>query len=440
MDNKYKFNIFSNLNKSSLPLTSGTELTELRLYLEEILRDLPLTSKSQRTMICTWLCELYIHEISMHTLSKSFKYDPSIMNIFQEFLRMHRSSLDSTTTMQLLLSRGIKPLVTFYAQLVGDYDKVIYNFLLDRRYLDTITLLSDAPFERVESLLYNSIQILIEVEPEATVNMMLTKEKLKFSEVIPALLRYCSKVDACDANDNSLETTFDGRRINFAILYVEETLKVFTEDSSTSENLYLLRKEMTEFYLFLMVKYDSYDEKRLLAFLYPILDNIPDDVRDTDLKIEMFQSNFKKKSRFNYGNDLIYFDVHFIFNLCVVYNRQYSCVLLLAIIGSFDEAVSRAIHFDVELAKIVASKPFSLKDKKKMWCLIIEKTLQSIPSNERNDFVLNILHGSNDILQIDDVLKFLSDLSELDLFKNEICDTLESICGKIENLRYWLLR
>lgn len=47
-----------------LVLTGGAELTPLRVYLSETLKTLPMGAKSQRTMLCTWLCEIFLHQIA----------------------------------------------------------------------------------------------------------------------------------------------------------------------------------------------------------------------------------------------------------------------------------------------------------------------------------------------------------------------------------------
>jgi hypothetical protein len=49
-------------------LTCGSDVNPLRVYLTEMLKVLPNSSKSQRTMVCTWLCELYLHMISVSQL------------------------------------------------------------------------------------------------------------------------------------------------------------------------------------------------------------------------------------------------------------------------------------------------------------------------------------------------------------------------------------
>ena len=49
----------------------GPELIALRLYLSEILQKLPSSAKSQRTMICTWLCEILLHQIAKAPLNSN---------------------------------------------------------------------------------------------------------------------------------------------------------------------------------------------------------------------------------------------------------------------------------------------------------------------------------------------------------------------------------
>lgn len=40
-------------------------LSAIKIYLLELLKVIPSSSKSQRTMICTWLCEIYLHQFSV---------------------------------------------------------------------------------------------------------------------------------------------------------------------------------------------------------------------------------------------------------------------------------------------------------------------------------------------------------------------------------------
>jgi hypothetical protein len=62
-----------------LILTGGAELTPLRVYLSEVLKTLPLGAKSQRTMLCTWLCELFLHQISVAAISATAATTTSVV-------------------------------------------------------------------------------------------------------------------------------------------------------------------------------------------------------------------------------------------------------------------------------------------------------------------------------------------------------------------------
>jgi hypothetical protein len=40
-------------------------LNAIKIYLLELSKVVPSSAKSQRTMICTWLCEIYLHQFSV---------------------------------------------------------------------------------------------------------------------------------------------------------------------------------------------------------------------------------------------------------------------------------------------------------------------------------------------------------------------------------------
>lgn len=49
-------------------ITTGCALSPLKVFLLQVLRSLGTGAKMQRTMICTWLCDLYLHQISLARL------------------------------------------------------------------------------------------------------------------------------------------------------------------------------------------------------------------------------------------------------------------------------------------------------------------------------------------------------------------------------------
>jgi hypothetical protein len=49
-------------------IVKGCALTPLKVFLLQVLRSLASSAKMQRTMLCTWLCDLYLHQISLARL------------------------------------------------------------------------------------------------------------------------------------------------------------------------------------------------------------------------------------------------------------------------------------------------------------------------------------------------------------------------------------
>jgi hypothetical protein len=49
-------------------ISKGCALTSLKVFLLQVLRSLPSGAKMQRTMLCTWLCDLYLHQINLARL------------------------------------------------------------------------------------------------------------------------------------------------------------------------------------------------------------------------------------------------------------------------------------------------------------------------------------------------------------------------------------
>lgn len=75
------------ISELDLYLTDEVTITALRIYLQEKLRMLTVTEKSQRTMIATWLCEIYIHMIAIFDQKPN---ESKLLKVFKDFLRNHR--------------------------------------------------------------------------------------------------------------------------------------------------------------------------------------------------------------------------------------------------------------------------------------------------------------------------------------------------------------
>ena len=115
--------------------------------------------------------------------------------------------------------------------------------MAQKRYSEVINVLAQAPLEKVLQLIYKTAPVLIEWEPEATVNMLLSKPQLSLKGIMPALLRYSGALDRQryrrqlrrerghreeeddEEGEVPLDRDFEGNPVNFAVKYLRELLR-----------------------------------------------------------------------------------------------------------------------------------------------------------------------------------------------------------------------
>jgi hypothetical protein len=105
-------------------------------------------------------------------------------------------------------------------------------------------------------------------------------------------------------------------------------------------------------------------------------------------------------------------------------------------LGLRQRAVELAIKVDPMLAKELAMESIERDEKKRLW-LMIAKGAAEDDLSEGEDVVSKVLsvlkECGPDILSIEDILPFLPDVAQIDLFKNEICQALTSYSSKIDD-------
>lgn len=82
----------TSVDYSTLKLTninSAKYLNPIKVYLLETLQNLPPTSKSQKTMLCIWVCEIILHQLQASHLNKDL-LEKEITAEFQAFIRGNR--------------------------------------------------------------------------------------------------------------------------------------------------------------------------------------------------------------------------------------------------------------------------------------------------------------------------------------------------------------
>lgn len=385
----------------SLAAKDGPELGSLRVYLQEELKILPANAKSQRTMICTWLCEIFLHQIANASFagsgledkgtatSRILAADPSrlsegeLLSQFKDFVRGNRTVLDQATTLTLMTSRGQghhRALLLFYAQIIGDYDRVIAHYVSEQRYNDAINLLTEAPFEQVESLIYKCAPILIQFEPESTTQMLISKPRLRVQSLLPALLRYESflqqqqqqQQDVDSDSDSArapMDRDFHGNKTNFAIVYLQDYLNNAEVNDNVPDAI------VYHTLVWLLAKYDDAGEGELTAFLQQIYDK-------------------RCLGAMHIGG----FNPEYVLRQCKRFDRKRAIVFCFLLLDMENAAVKAALAIDIDLAKTVAQKPTDAAKKKELWIMIAKHVVATDKNAMR---ALALLSDSSDVLKIE---------------------------------------
>jgi hypothetical protein len=263
--------------------------------------------------------------------------------------------LDAVTIFSLVSARNFKHLLLVYAQIGGDYERVVDLCFTEGKYIDIIKILNDAPVEKVEHIIYRLAPNLVEFEAESTFDMLFVKPKLRLASLMPTIVRYCSLLD--DQQKSTAQSPFpvdidyEGRKTNFAVKFLQDSLQRNLDEVIFDPSLiYILSS--------LLAKYD-----------------------DTESQLFPFIESLSKL----YQNKIHQLDKEFILRQCQFWKRRKSTVAALLLLGNEEVAVDQAILFDVEWAKDIALR--SNPQKSKSLLLKILKYLVTV----END-VLSALH------------------------------------------------
>jgi hypothetical protein len=76
-------------------MSNSVNLNPVRVYLLELLKILPSSSKSQRTLLCTWLSEIFLHQITSYEISLTPVVGTDLTNDFMTFMKVNRFVVSS---------------------------------------------------------------------------------------------------------------------------------------------------------------------------------------------------------------------------------------------------------------------------------------------------------------------------------------------------------
>ncbi|CAG8443951.1 10866_t:CDS:10 [Ambispora leptoticha] len=372
----------------ALKFVERDERDALRDYLMNKLEKLRRVDLTQKTMIATWLVEIFLSKINLLEdkaasgagveESESYKTEQKLLvDDFKTFLQTYKTDLDKRTTYNLIASHGRTEELLYYATLIGDHEKVISHWIAEKDYKQALDVLSK---QGSVDIFYKFAPVLMENAPYETVSVLMRQTELDPQYLIPALLKY----------DHS--KTSDNISTNQAIRYLQYVIQQTNNVDPAIHN----------FLLTLYATQPTSDETDLLKFLA------------------------------TEGHEPHY-NLDYALRLCTQNGRMQSCVHIYSNMELYEEAVDLALkHGDIELAIINADKPEDDKPlRKKLWLKIARHVVEKEGDIKT---AMNYLQRC-ELLKIEDILPFFPDFVLIDEFKEEIITALEEYNTHINDLK-----
>jgi len=376
----------------------------LKLYLLAKLAMVPIKATTQLTVIATWLVEIFLNQLNeltdrVHELSNT-PHEPnsveacqleqaedkleSVQTEFRAFLKERRGDLHPATTFNLIASHGRNDDMVFFCDLIGEYDRVISYYFREHRYKEVLQAMEKLPPED-EELVYKLSPTLISTMPAETVDCWMKLKNLRPKRLFPALIHYEETL----ARRGSSEE-------NQAVRYLQYCVKSGNMEPAVHNYLLsLLATRSCEKGATVM------DDQALLGFLN--------------------------------GDDApICYDLKYALRLCTKLNKIDACVLIYSKMELYEDAVDLALARNaVDLAKLQADKPEDDSLRRRLWLKIAEKVVrQNNDVSSAMDFLKNC-----DLLKIEDILPFFSEITRIDDFKDAICRSLEEYNQRMHTLK-----
>lgn len=361
----------------TLKFIEEKEYGALRKFVKEKLKKLPAKEKMQKTILSTWLTEMYLNRLNELDAKDSKGSIDLIEEEFFSFLDDHINDLDVETTFNLMSSHGRTKELLYFAEIKKDFDKVVGYHIQQQSYVKAIITLSKLDSSK---LYYKYCPILMVHSPKQCVDALTTAPKnlLDPRHLIPALMRYTPEIDLVSKKPKE----------NQVIRYLQHCVNVLDNKDPAVYN-------------YLISLYAQEDDE------LPLLD-------------------FLKRNE-------TYFDLEYGLRLCQKHNKLNSCVRILSKMGLYEEAVDLALSSrNIELAKQNAEMPGENEHelRKKLWLRIARHVVE-----EEKDITKAMKFLQNtDLLKIEDILPFFPNFVLIDDFKHEICRSLQEYNRHIEDL------
>lgn len=374
----------------SLKFLVKNQFDALKVYLNSVDGNLPAkTSLTQKTLIATWLTEIYLHELNTVV---NPNLNRGVKDKFKSFINANVEYLDTQTIYQLLHNYGRTQEFLEFAELKNDYETVILYYVNDKQFIEAINKLHN--FIKLEnnkggsskkdnnSPLFNIFlkfaHVFMKFQPELTITKLLKHYQhcIDTHKILSALM---------NTEEAQREKVSD---------FLEELIEKHKNKNKNIHNLYV----------FFLSQLNS-DEalKKLIYYL---------------------QSTLETK--------VVYFEVDYAIKVFNQFKKFSALALAFAIMGKHDDAVKLSLENRCpEIAKKIAKQVDDPKTKRLLWIEILKTLIKEEFEERQNNedsnisFALQIM-GESEILKIEDVLPNLLGNIKIEVFKREISDCINS--------------
>lgn len=368
------------------------EQDALRKYLLTKLSTLKKTSQMQRTMVATWLIELYMAKLNTlddtittkAELSESMNaaetqdHLSAIRKDYQDFVSKFKTDLDRKTAYDIISSHGREEELLYFATVVNDYNYVLSYWVQRERWQESLAVLKK---QTDAEIFYKYSSVLMAQVPVELVEIMMRQSNLNAQKLIPAFLNY---------NNTSKAPLSQNQAVRYLLFEINQRQSTDAAIHNTLISIY--------------ASHSTTDESALLAYLE--------------------------------GQSLAHeqnYDADFALRLCIQHKRVQSCVHIYSSMGQYAQAVDLALKYDeIELASNVADRSNTAAPlRKKLWLAIAKKVISTSSGIKTAiEFLRRV-----DLLRIEDLIPFFPDFVVIDDFKEEICTALEDYSRKIDALK-----
>lgn len=382
----------------ALTFVDHGEQDALRRYLLTKIATYKRSFIMQRTMIASWLVEIFMSKMNSldDTITTKAQLTENtntaetkdvlatIRKEFEEFVSKYRTDLDRQTTYEIISSHGREQELLSYATAIDDYNYVLSYWVQRERWQESLDVLKK---QTDPSIFYKYSSVLMVHAPTELVDVLMRHPDLDPIKLIPALLNY-----------NKTNPTIPLPQ-NQAVRYLLFCINTLHNPLSAIHNTLIS----------IYASHPSPSESALLSYLSTHSLTTPPP-----------------------------YDTDFAFRLCIQHSRVQSAVHIYTSIGSYASAVDLALaHNEIDLASHVADLPSSSTDnntplRKRLWLAIAKKVI-SQNSTSSIKTALDFLKRCP-LLRIEDLIPFFPDFILIDDFKSEICSALESYSRSIATL------